>query len=899
MKKVLRYPWVIIGVILVITVFFGTQLPNLKINNEVDIFLPDDHPSIVAKNKMEEEYGSSEIIAVAINFKKDNILTIENMNMIRNITKEIEDLKNVDEVTSLTNSDYIDGTSEGMQVGEIVKEEPKTEKDLLAIKEKLLSWGAMYKGNLYSEDFKASQMMVKMDQGITIENKEEIYFKIKDVLKKYENENREFYIAGMPAVTVLLGRSMEGDLKMLIPFVLLVVIISLYLSFKNLGGVVLPMVTVLVSTVWALGLMAMLGINLTIVSTVIPVLLVAVGSAYGIHIISHYYDDIKKEKGEITEERHREIVINTVKKVGKAVILAGITTIAGFGSLATSEIIPIKNFGIFTAIGVGTALIVAVTLIPSILLLRHKKMKVKTEEVKEDGMTKLLICLYHYFSKKTVRIILLTITVLLISIIGMKKIVIDSIMVEMFKDTTEIRIADKFANETFNGTNVLGVMVEGKGKGSLTNPEILKSMDDLGKHLVENFDEIKKVTSFADFIKRMNKVMNYPQEEEVVDENTYVVANETEETSSFGEEESDFGEETSSFGEEESSFGEETSSFGEEESDFGEETSSFGEEEVIEEKVVEIEKKAPSNKKISEKEMLILLNQAIVNASKLNLTGEELVNSINKELNYKGEAYNEIPYDISKYPATQKSELKNLISQYLLLYSGSLDSFINDQLEPSKTRMMVQLTTSSNIVTQRLENEIKKYAKDNFPKEYIVKVAGSADMALAVNNLIVSSQIKSVIASLIIVFLIVALSYKSIIAGIYGIIPLIISLLVNFGLMGYMGIRLDIGTAMVASIAIGIGVDYTIHFLSTYYHERKETDNLEIVTKNTLITSGKAIVFNAVSVAIGFAVLLFSNFNPIVNLGLLVSITMVTSSLASMTVLPVLLNLFKPKFISK
>ena len=871
MKKVLRYPWVIIGVILVITVFFGTQLPNLKINNEVDIFLPDDHPSIVAKNKMEEEYGSSEIIAVAINFKKDNILTIENMNMIRNITKEIEDLKNVDEVTSLTNSDYIDGTSEGMQVGEIVKEEPKTEKDLLAIKEKLLSWGAMYKGNLYSEDFKASQMMVKMDQGITIENKEEIYFKIKDVLKKYENENREFYIAGMPAVTVLLGRSMEGDLKMLIPFVLLVVIISLYLSFKNLGGVVLPMVTVLVSTVWALGLMAMLGINLTIVSTVIPVLLVAVGSAYGIHIISHYYDDIKKEKGEITEERHREIVINTVKKVGKAVILAGITTIAGFGSLATSEIIPIKNFGIFTAIGVGTALIVAVTLIPSILLLRHKKMKVKTEEVKEDGMTKLLICLYHYFSKKTVRIILLTITVLLISIIGMKKIVIDSIMVEMFKDTTEIRIADKFANETFNGTNVLGVMVEGKGKGSLTNPEILKSMDDLGKHLVENFDEIKKVTSFADFIKRMNKVMNYPQEEEVIDENIYVMANEIEGTSSFGEEESSF----------------------------GEETSSFGEEEVIEEKVVEIEKKAPSNKKISEKEMLILLNQAIVNASKLNLTGEELVNSINKELNYKGEAYNEIPYDISKYPATQKSELKNLISQYLLLYSGSLDSFINDQLEPSKTRMMVQLTTSSNIVTQRLENEIKKYAKDNFPKEYIVKVAGSADMALAVNNLIVSSQIKSVIASLIIVFLIVALSYKSIIAGIYGIIPLIISLLVNFGLMGYMGIRLDIGTAMVASIAIGIGVDYTIHFLSTYYHERKETDNLEIVTKNTLITSGKAIVFNAVSVAIGFAVLLFSNFNPIVNLGLLVSITMVTSSLASMTVLPVLLNLFKPKFISK
>jgi hypothetical protein len=104
---------------------------------------------------------------------------------------------------------------------------------------------------------------------------------------------------------------------------------------------------------------------------------------------------------------------------------------------------------------------------------------------------------------------------------------------------------------------------------------------------------------------------------------------------------------------------------------------------------------------------------------------------------------------------------------------------------------------------------------------------------------------------------------------------------------------------MVASIAIGIGIDYTIHFLSAYHRERRRTDNLEEVEKTVLRTTGKAIIFNAVSVAAGFAVLLLSNFYPLMYMGLLIAITMFTSSIAAMTVLPVLLDIFNPRFIRK
>jgi hypothetical protein len=147
--------------------------------------------------------------------------------------------------------------------------------------------------------------------------------------------------------------------------------------------------------------------------------------------------------------------------------------------------------------------------------------------------------------------------------------------------------------------------------------------------------------------------------------------------------------------------------------------------------------------------------------------------------------------------------------------------------------------------------------------------------------------------------LIVSLNFRSLIAGLFGIVPMSFAIIINFAVMGFFGIKLDISTAMVASVAIGIGIDYTIHFMSNYHYERQRSDDIDQVTLNTLRTTGKAIIFNAFAVAAGFSVLIFSNFNPLMYTGMLIALTMFTSSLAAMTLLPVLLNIFTPNFIKK
>lgn len=909
MTKILKKPKIVIRVIILLTIFFIMQLPSLKINNDLEVFLPDGNPVKVTNDKIDKIFGSSDVISVALKSNGSTILTADNLEKIKQLTAELEYIKNVDQVNSMTNADYIEGTAEGMAVSDLVPGEVRTKKDLLEIKEKLFSWQDMYQETFYSKDLKSTMLNIKLISGISVEEQKDVFYAIQDTLKKNKTNNFQYYIAGAPAVTILLEESTKRDLAMLIPFVILVVLASLYISFKKIGGVILPLLVVLISVIWTMGLMAILHIQLTILATVIPVLLIAVGSAYGIHIISHYYDELVAKGTQLGEGEHHLLISIILEKVGRPVFWAGITTMVGFGSLVTSKIVPMKQFGIFTAVGTVIAVSMACLLIPAILLIRHKNLQYsKSEAINQDSiLNKVILAIYHYFAKNQIRLLIFTLLIVLIFGYGATKINVGTNMINMFKADTEVRKADNFVNKNFGGSNVLSVLISGDEKGSLTNPEILKDMDELKNYLVHKYDSVGKVTSFADLLKRMNKVMHYPEEDTQRNVNSSVEL----ETGQIGQESSNNFEETSSsFAEGTFNFGEETSDFswgadadsvGESISSFGvEETSNFsGEETQTTETNKEIAIEGPSSKKMSEKELVILLNEVIAKAQQMNLSGDELVKAVNRELNYRGEAYNEIPYNPEKYPAEDREELKNLISQYLILYSGSLDDLIDDQLEPAKALMTIQLKNGNSQFVEEIMGDIKNYANENFPESYQIQIAGNAAINFSITDLIMETQFKSILLSLIVVFMIVAFDYKSIIAGFYGIVVSGISLIINFGIMGFAGIDLNVATAMISSIAIGIGIDYVIHFLSAYHHERQLTDDLEVVNKKTLLSTGKAIIFNALAVALGFAVMLFSNFVPMKQFGMLIAIIMITSATAALTILPALLNIFKPKFIRK
>ncbi|MBN2544228.1 MAG: RND family transporter [Spirochaetes bacterium] len=784
LEKIFKYPLLILVIITVITIVLGIQIRKLVIDNDTANFLPDDNPARIEYRRIEDVYGGGMVMAVCIKVKDGYVYSRKNLLIIEQISNEIEKIKDISQVTSIINADYLAGTEDGIETMKLIDKIPENETEEKAIIERLNSW-KIYKGNLFSNDYKSTMIAIRLKLGAKNVIAEEAYRQVKRIINKYESSGFDFYVAGLPSVLVVMAGNLRNDLARLVPFVVIILLITLFLSFKKIIGVILPTVTVLIATVCIMGLMAFFKINLTMIASALPVLMIAVGSAYGIHVISHYYDEIDNEfliTEKISIERNKKIIFITIKRIGWAVFLAAITTICGFGSLAASKIKPLKEFGFFTAIGVFIAFFIAITLIPAVFILRHKALnhKQKNTNLNKSGINKALISgvlinIYRFFSKSKLRTVTLLSVILLISIYGTMNIITGNPMVNYFRKSTEIRKSDAFVNENFNGTTIIDIIIKGKAAGSLTNPDILYAIDNLSSYLENKYTDAVFVMSFADLVKKMNQVMN-------VDE--------------------------------------------------------------------------------------------------------------------KGDYY-EIPYNPEKYRLSDKNKLKQLIAQYLLLFSGNIDDYVDDPIEPSETKISVIIKNPDFNFIKELKREIHGWTLKNFPSDYEMRISGNANIQVVVSDFIIESQIMNILSSLLAVFLILSIYYRSLNAGIYGIVTLAIPIFLNFGFMGLLKIRLDAGTAMIASVAIGIGIDYTIHFMNAYHHERKITDNLDTVTIRSLESSGKAIVFNAVAVALGFLVLVFSNFLPLVSFGSFVAFTMFTSSLASMTILPILLNIFKPKFISR
>ncbi|WP_028974260.1 efflux RND transporter permease subunit [Spirochaeta cellobiosiphila] len=876
MKKLFKWPKLNVVVVLLITAFFGYQLKNVALDNNNYRFVPETDQSRVIADYIEETFGSQVFVLIALDRHYDSVFEADFLQKIKEFDDKAELITDVESVDSVLSTDYITSEGDSIVVQPIVSEDfDGSAKEVNEAKHRVVSW-EMYKNALVSDDLTSTQIIVKF--GIkqneagnpeSLEALESVHQLAKDIFEP----NTTVYITGMPVFNSDINKAMSADIKLLIPIVAIVVIFVLFLSFKRGFAVVIPLITVLIATIWSMGAMPLFHVKLSVISTVLPVILIAVGSAYGIHVVTHYIDD-RELKSKLTRKEHDELVLELVSKIGKPVSLAALTTFTGFVSFCFTNVLPIREFGIFSSFGVIASFIVAMTFIPSLFLiigprpLKKKLFSKSKNNDEEDESTKAIAKVFIAITRKKHTVLFLAVVIVVVSLFGVSKLIIDNVLVEYFKDGTDVVLADKFVREKFGGSKVVSVIIKSEKAGGVLDPEVLESVDSLEQYLDEKIPEVGKVTSFTDLVKRMNQVYNA---DESPDGLKPVEAPTVQDDFGFG-----------SF----DSFGFESSD------DFSATTTT--EPEVVATDNTDTITLDP----LDVKTLVETLNDASLNRGHYTMNAEELLTLLREKVNYEGATYYEIPTDPQKYGKKTTEELKSIVSNYMLLLSGDISSYSNDPLEPTSIRMNVLMKTKGQIDTQRVVDAINAYVDAEFPETVSVEVGGMALVEAALSRLVVYSQLTSVIIALISVFIIIWVSYRSVIAGLIGVIPLSISILMNFAIMGFFGIKLNIGTALVASISIGIGIDYIIHYLDSYYRERKAANGKDFLAK-TFTSSGKAIIINAVSVGAGFAVLILSKFNILSQLGILIAFTMFSSSLIALSLLPVILNWFKPSFLDK
>lgn len=265
----------------------------------------------------------------------------------------------------------------------------------------------------------------------------------------------------------------------------------------------------------------------------------------------------------------------------------------------------------------------------------------------------------------------------------------------------------------------------------------------------------------------------------------------------------------------------------------------------------------------------------------------QVVRMMNQAVMGGGEAHNRLP------------ESREAVAQYFLLYGmggdpSDFERIVDFEYEHAVVTARINSLSTQDIAAVVESTEAWIAAElDGVP----VVVGGFGPVFSDLVDAIVDGQVTSLGLSLLLVAVLVAISFRSVPAGLYACIPLLVAMPVLFGLMGYLSIELNVVTAMLSSIMIGVGVDYTIHFLWRYREERAGGLEPAAAVHRTLITAGRGIVFNALSVIAGFAVLLISNFLPVKFFGFLVVVSIGACLLGALVILPAIVLTARPRFL--
>jgi predicted RND superfamily exporter protein len=495
--------------------------------------------------------------------------------------------------------------------------------------------------------------------------------------------------------------------------------------------------------------------------------LVAVGNSYGLHIIIHYLDNLKRGGANLVSgyEAHKRFTLGILKTVGTPIFLAMLTTLVSFLSFCWTRVLPILEFGAFAAFGVFVAYLTSVTFLPAMLILARPKVKrARAEDREYAGGGAFAAFFSAIVTRRKTAVFAVSGVLIAVSVFGSFKLIVDNIFIEYFRRQTAIVRADEFIRREFGGSKVISVMLEAETPEVMLHPDTLSALDGLNAHLVKNVPNTGKVMSYTSFIKRMNQVLYAGGED-------------------------------------------------------------------------------PS--------------------------------------------YYEIPSSPERYGKNDKDELQGLIANYLFFLSDIADSYANDPFEPTAIRSIVQLSTVGERDTNAVVAAINAYVAENFPPHVTVTIGGPALAEISTNHLVVQSVWTSMVIAFVGLFLIVAFVNRSIAVGFLGVLPLFVVIIINFAVMGFTGIKLNIGTAMIFSLTMGIGIDYTIHFLEAM--KRSLRENPKTFLELSYRTSGIAIITDALSTGAGFAVLLFSRFVMLAHFGALVSLSLVNSALVGLVLMPALL----------
>jgi hypothetical protein len=763
-----KRPWWVILASFIVFALFASQLPKLQVDGRVEALVPEHNAHVTLRNEMEKVFGAAGFIIISVS--EDEVFTQPVLASAYALSKQLSQSPHVREVHSIFSKQYLQGGGGTFEVGQIVDDPDSGRFNPVLIQQRLAS-DPVYRGNLLSLDGKGLALLVEFNAGTADQVATEL---VEQALGEAGLQGR-WPIAGLAVIQHEMKRYMDRDMGVLMPLFLVVLAALLFLSFHTARGVLVPFAPILLAVVASTGLMSMLGIKITIITNLVPMLIIAVGSSYSIHFLNEYY----RQVGLAPEGFSTAILRATGQHIGPIILLAAATTFLGFISNVFNPIVAIRDFATTLGFAVVVLWMANLTLLPAIISLLKPIKGVRNGHAK-GRFNRVLDSLLELLGRGIVnrRWWVLGLGALLIgsSAYYLQQVKVESSGLSFFKEDSNLVRSSRAISQSFGGVVGFNFVIDtGKVDGA-KDPAVLATLAAFKDWLHSEYgDQVKVTLSLADYVKQMSGAYNGDQ-----------------------------------------------------------------------------------------------------SYHRIPQSAEEVAQYI----------------EIFSWGADVRESLRNVVDEdFRLLSFGGRFALIE---YPDGSYREESLQNQKRII-----DAASAWLKTNLPAGVEAKPYGDIMIVSDINDSIIRGQIISVALALICVFVVTTLVFRSLLGGIISLIPVSLAVAVNFGFMGLFGIPLNIATALVSAMAIGIGIDDTIHFLMTYKQQVRQHGNYPRAFVETLQQSGRAIIYTSLALIGGYLVLMASPFTPIIYFGVLNIVTILSATLGTLLLLGAVILVLQPRFLMR
>jgi uncharacterized protein len=493
---ILRYRILLLIFLISITVFMGYNAQNVRLSYEHTSLLPESDSALIEYNRYREIFGGDGNVVI-IGIKNPDFFDLAYIGdwfILMDSLGAIPGVKNVVSITNIFNLTKNTG-NRSFEVSPITNGVPVSQEEADELKLTIKSL-PFYKDLLYNENSGTYLILVTLDKEILhSDDRNRLIEDLETLSDQYSSiHNLSVHYSGLPYIRIKTAAKIEGELYMFILLALIITGIILFLFFRSFRVVIFSLVVVGTGVIWALGTMALLGYEITLLTAMIPPLLIVIGIPNSVFLLNKYHNEFRNHGNKI------KALQRVIQKIGAATFLTNLTTSAGFATFILTSTRILQEFGVVASLNIMGIYILSLLLIPIIFSMMPDPQERHVRHLENNAVRK-VVGLFEYLAvNHRMKIYPVALLIILVAIAGITKIESTGYVVDDLPKNDPVYVDLKYFEEHFKGLIPLEISIDAKRPRAATSQTTLQNIDQLQTAL-KKYPELSRPISIAEAFK--------------------------------------------------------------------------------------------------------------------------------------------------------------------------------------------------------------------------------------------------------------------------------------------------------------------------------------------------------------------------------------------------------------